>query len=281
MISLTLTRRIRPLLFGALSMMLVVLLAAPASIAQNPDKDAAEKYNEGLTLLKDKNYEGALNTFLEAQDMAEKAGDEQTASKAENYAYRLFYNVGVGYVKEGDLEKALDYFQRGIDMEPSYYKNYKGRAIVYQREGDDAKAMEAFIETANIASESGELEERSKAIDQAEGFVAQAMQAEDYEKVIENGKLFLQFSETPMVHYYMSHAYNALGDYQNALAHADKALELDQGSRASKAKIHFEKAEAYRNSGQFDQAKAAYAEAAYGEFKQRAEYMIEELSGSN
>ena len=226
-------------------------------------------------------YEGALSTFEETKTIADAAGDKGTAAKAENYVYRLCYNVGVGYMKKDDLETALELFEKGISISPTYYKNYKGRATVYKDKGDEAVAMEAFIKTAEVASEAGELEERSKALAQAEGFVAKSVQAENFKKVIENGNVYLQFSETANVHYYLSHAYNELGDHQSALTHAEKALELDKGSRASKAKIHFERGEAYKNIGQYQNAVQAYSEAAYGEFKQRSEHEMEMISGSN
>lgn len=280
---LTSLRRPLPLLMASITfaMMIFAGVGVQSIAAQSVDKDAAEKYNEGLELLKSKDYEAALNTFAEAQKMAETAGDKGTASKAENYVYRLCYNVGVGYVKQGDYETALSYFDRGIAIEPSYYKNYKGRAAVLKDQGEDAASMEAFVKTAEVASAAGELEERSKALAQAEGFVAKSVQDKNYKAVIETGNLFLQFSESSNVHYYMANAYNQLGDYQQALAHAEQALELDTGSRASKAKIHFEMAEAYKNTGQFQQALQAYSEAAYGDFKQRAEHEMEVIAGSN
>ncbi len=98
--------------------------------------------------------------------------------------------------------------------------------------------------------------------------------------MIENGNIFLQYLETADVHYYMAHASNQLGNYQAALGHADKALALETGSRAAKAKIHFEKAEAHKNLAQYQLAVQSYSEAAYGDFKQRAEHEIEVLAGS-
>ena len=274
-------RRSATILVTSLALALVTVVNVQSLSAQTANKEAAEKYNAGLALLKEKNYESALNTFLETKDIANEAGDKGTAAKAENYAYRLCYNVGVGYVKKDDFETALKYFDQGIQMEPTYYKNYKGRAAVYKARGDEAAAMEAYIKTAEIASQSGELEERSKALAQAEGFVAKALQAEDFTKVVDTGINYLQFSETANVHYYVAHAYNQLGKHEDALGHADKALGLEQGSRASKAKIHFEKAEAYKNIGQYQQALQSYSEAAYGDFKQRAEHEMEVIGGSN
>lgn len=277
----TSTRRPLSLLIASLSLVLVAAVSVQPVSAQSADKAAAEKYNEGLALLKEKNYEAALITFLETKQIADAAGDKGTAGKAENYAYRLCYNVGVGEIKKGDLDKALEFFEEGISMEPSYYKNYKGRATVYKAQGQEEAAMAAYIKTAEVAAESGELEERSKALSQAEGFVAKAVQAEDFRKVVKTGTAYLQFSETANVHYYLAHAYNQLGDYQDALKHAEHALELDQGSRASKAKIHFEQGEAYKNIGQFQEAMQAYSNAAYGDFKQRAEHELEVIGGSN
>lgn len=273
-------RRPLSLLIHAALAVLITLAGLGTTLAQAPDKDAAEKYNEGLALLKSKDYEKALNVFLESSKIAEKAGDRGTASRADSYAYRLCYNVGVGYHKDGNYEKALQYFDKGIALEPGYYKNYKGKAAVYKAQDNEAAAMEAYIKTGEVATASGELEERSKARAQAEGFVAKALQDKEYEKVISNGNTFLKYLETADVHYYMAHASNQLGHYQDALNHAEKALALETGSRASKAKIHFEKAEAHKNLAQFQLALQSYSEAAYGDFKQRAEHEIEVLAGS-
>ena len=278
---LTTMKRFTPMLAPAAFFALILAIGATDLAAQSADKAAAEKYNEGLSLLKAKDYEGALNTFIETKSVAEAAGDNGTASKAENYIYRLYYNVGVGYVKAGDLEKALELFDAGIAMNPDYYKNYKGRASVFKAQDNVDAAMQAFVETANKATAAGELDERAKALAQAEGFVAKAMQAEDYNAVLSTGSAFLGFSETANVHYYMAHASNQLGKPADAIMHADQALALDQGSRSQRAKIYFEKAEALRSNGQYEQALASYRDAAYGDYKQRSEYMIEELSGSN
>ena len=276
----TFKRRPLSLLIRAALALLITAGGLSATFAQAPDKDAAEKYNEGLALLKSKNYEKALNVFLEASRIASAAGDKGTASKSDSYAYRLCYNVGVGYHKDGDFAKAMQYFDKGIAMEPGYYKNYKGKAAVYKAQNNEAAAMEAYIKTGEVATASGELEERAKARAQAEGFVAKALQDKQYERVISNGNVFLKYLETADVHYYMAHASNQLGNYQEALSHADKALALETGSRASKAKIHFEKAEAHKNLAQYQLALQSYAEAAYGDFKQRAEHEIQILAGS-
>lgn len=276
------TSRRRPLqlLYRAAFALLITAAGLDSTFAQAPDPGAAEKYNEGLDLLKAKNYEKALSVFLEASKLASAAGDKGTSTKADSYAYRLCYNVGVGYHKDGNFAKALEYFDRGIKLEPGYYKNYKGKAAVYKAQGNESAAMETYIKTGEVATASGELEERTKARAQAEGFVAAALQEKDYEKVIANGNTFLQYLETADVHYYMAHASNQLDKYQDALNHAEKALALETGSRAQKAKIHFEKAEAHKNLAQFQLALQSYSEAAYGDFKQRAEHEIEVLAGS-
>lgn len=273
-------RRPLSLLAHAALALLIAIAAVSSTAAQTPDKDAAEKYNEGLALLKSKNYEKALNVFQEAEKIAQKAGDKSTASKANSYAYRLCYNVGLGYHKDGNNAKALEFFQKGIDLEPSYYKNYKGKATILKEQGDEAAAIEAYIKTGEVASAAGELDERASARTQAEYLVSKGIKDDDYQSVVKNGDIFLRFLETADVHYYMAVAYNHLGKYQEALDHATKALDLETGSRTQKAKIYFEKAEAYKNLAQYQLAVQSYQEAAYGEFKQRAEHEIEVLAGS-
>jgi tetratricopeptide (TPR) repeat protein len=268
-------------LFAQTALALLVTIAAFSTLAaQTPDPAAAEKYNQGLAFLKTKDYEKALNVFLDAEKLANKAGDKSTASKSESYAYRLCYNVGLGYHKAKDDAKALEFFEKGIAMEPAYYKNYLGKATILKEKGDEAGAIEAFIKTGEVASAAGELEERTNARAQAEYLVSKGIKKDDYASVIKNGEIFLQYLETADIHYYMAVAYNHLGKYQEALDHATKALSLETGSRTQKAKIYFEQAEAYKNLSKFQLAVQSYQEAAYGEFKQRAEHEIEVLAGS-
>ena len=79
---MTSLRRPLRLLTQAALTLLVTVAVFSTSVAQTPDPAAAEKYNEGLAFLKTKNYEKALNVFLDAQKLATKAGDKSTASKA-------------------------------------------------------------------------------------------------------------------------------------------------------------------------------------------------------
>ena len=87
---------------------LVLLLAACGS---EPNRQAARRvYNEGLTALRDQQWESAQTRLLEARDAA--AGDSELR-------YRAAFNLGLAYAGHADqltaedAEKAIELFSRG------------------------------------------------------------------------------------------------------------------------------------------------------------------------
>ncbi len=252
--------------------------AAASALAQSPE--VAKAYNEGLTHLKEKKYEQAQQSFQNAQRLATQANDQETAGKAKRYVNALYYNIGVTKMKVGDDAGAMKAFEAGIQAEPGDYKNYKARATLLKK-GDNAEvAMRAFLKTAEVARAAGEIGEANKAMLQAEGFAAEAMEAQKNDDVIMYGNMFLEASESANIHFYLSHAYNLQAQYQPALDHALKALELEK-NQSDKAKIAYEAALAYEGLAQFSKAVEYFQMSAVGPYKASAEYKIAQLRGGD
>ncbi|MDP9126913.1 MAG: tetratricopeptide repeat protein, partial [Pseudomonadota bacterium] len=53
------------------------------------------------------------------------------------------YNLGRMKFEDGDLAAALSYFQKAIDLTPTFTLSYRGVAAVYSRYGERAQALEA------------------------------------------------------------------------------------------------------------------------------------------
>lgn len=261
-------------------MLFVSLLAGlffvTAASAQDPE--AAKAYNEGIRLYKEKDLNGAQQAFQRAVELANAAGDEQTAGKAKNVAGQLHYSIGITKMKQGDEVGAMASFDAGIAARPGDHKNYKGKALLLKKQGKIEEAIEAWLKTAEVANNAGEIGEAKRAIVQAEGFAATAMQNEEYDNVIAYGNMFLEQEETANIHFYLAATYNKKAQHQPAVEHALKALEMEK-NRGEHAKIAYEAAVAYEGMAQFDKAVEFYQRAAIGPYKASAEHKIEQLGG--
>jgi len=59
--------------------------------------------------------------------------------------YQTLYNVGCMLEQKGQLQKAQEYFERSIAMNPTYASPYRELGRVHQKMGRDSAAMNAFM----------------------------------------------------------------------------------------------------------------------------------------
>jgi len=55
---------------------------------------------------------------------------------------KLFYNLGVAYLRTGDYEKASETIQKTIEMKPNYKEAHYALALIYIDKGEKEKARE-------------------------------------------------------------------------------------------------------------------------------------------
>ena len=264
------------------SLFLAFGLLVGAATAQ--DAEVAKAYNDALGKAKAKDYTAAQAAFKQAHQLATQKGESDIARKSQQYVNALYYNIGVSHTRAGDEAAALQAFEEGIqanaDSPNNLLKNHKGRATIIKKQGTPEEAMEAWLEVAQVAEDAGQIGELNKALDQAEYPVAQAMEQKNYDDVVTYGNMFLESRETANVHYYMAHTYNQRGQYETALQHAAKALELETRGGNAKAKIKLEEATAYEGLGQFDNALSAYRQCQVGPYKATCDYKVDQLGGT-
>lgn len=94
------------------------------------DPEAAKAYNEGNSLLKAGNYEGAVKQY----DIALKTSND----------YRIYYQKGIAQKKQGKLKEAEDTFNKSVKSNPNFDITYNGLGGVYYEEGKYLEAAEAF-----------------------------------------------------------------------------------------------------------------------------------------
>jgi tetratricopeptide (TPR) repeat protein len=68
--------------------------------------------------------------------------------------------LGYYHLESGDTQKALDYFNRAISVEPTLAKAYENRARVYLERGDRARAFEDLQRARDLIAQGMDTSDR-------------------------------------------------------------------------------------------------------------------------
>lgn len=258
----------------------VVLLLIGNIAAQ--DKTAASVYNDGLAMLKEKNYEAGLPLMEEALTLAEAEENDQVIELAKKNGSVAAYNVGNAQRKADAFEEALIAYEKGIEMNPEYASNFFGKAQVLEAQGKDLEALIAHLVAAEKYIESGNEERGNKIISKAQNDVGRAYVGKDYDLAVSLGSAFLEKQTSAEVHYYLAQSYAEKGENEKALEHAVKSVEISMNDEdgETKDKYHYAKGIALENLGKTSEAVEAFKMIDGEKYKKQAEYKIQKL-GSN
>lgn len=284
-------RRNRTTLLGRLLTM--ALLVAVFGTATAYAQEYKEAFNQGLEAMKAyqtskkmADLDRAYQQFEASRTGAQQAGDTDVANKAQQYLARIDYTRGVALYKQEKFDEALAAFDRSITYDPDYDKAYYMKGLALKKLDRLDEAMDAL----QIAMEKGTGKAKRAAADAIRDhyiYLASRALSRNGEHIkASDGEEALSYLQKLMDHgvepdadyyYYMAVALKAIGKNEEAVAMADKALELHRGSRTDKAKIYFIKGEALMAMQDYEGAKAAFKNAAYGSYKATAEHYLETL----
>jgi len=132
-----------------------VMLMSVSSILAQDAPTAAGMYNEGLGMLKAKDYENGLAKMEMALELAMAAENEQIVGLAKKNGAVAAYNLGNGKRKSKDYEGALMMYNKGIELNSAYSSNYEGIARTEEARGDKLKAVNSYIKAAKMAEAEG------------------------------------------------------------------------------------------------------------------------------
>ncbi len=277
------TRMIR-LFRTTVTLLIAFTLALPAAA-----QEYKEAYNAALTAAKANNLTEALQKFTLAANGAKAAGDTDVERRSNKVIAQIEYKLGLSSTQADDFAGALRHFDNGIARFPSYSKNYLGRGLALKkldRLDDAIAAFQQAIQAGDAEADRQTSRAATEAIRDHFVFVASSALSKnggrpssaDVEEAMASLAKATELLEADSdILYYTALAYKAKGDLANTVASADKALELHRGSRTDKAKIWFVKGEALVALGDAAGARAAFTEAAVGQYKASAEHYLETL----
>ena len=179
----------------------------------------------------------------------------------------LYNEIGLVYYKQGDYEKALEYYRKALVIKekqlgnnhPSTSITYNNIGLVYKKQGDYKKALEYYRKALAI---------REKVLGKEHPDTATTYnniggvyyKQGDYEKMMEYYKKSLAIREKVLVkeHPDMATTYNNIGHYEKALEYFSKALAIKEKvlgeEHPSTATTHSNIGEVYRKQGDYEEA---------------------------
>ena len=245
-------------------------------------KDKAEKqiptlqFRLAASLYSAGKVDESIAAFKKAAEFGTRYGDADIKRRSESNLPTLYYSVGTNHLKTTKLAEADVAFDEALKLNPNFANAYYGKFLLLKAKNnwDGALAMAdktIQVATATNDSRAGNLVKenvRKELIIRAAG----RTEAKSYTEAVDILNSATKYGEDPDIFYRLAETFNKMGQLDNAIASANKALELEKGGKPDKAKIYFELAMAQMAKGNLTAACSAFGEAAVGNFKTSAEH---------
>ena len=258
------------------SLMIMIMLMGATSVFAQDAPTAAGTYNEGLGMLKAKDYENGLSKMEMALELAMTAENEQIIGLAKKNGAVAAYNLGNTKRKAGDHDGAIALYNKGIELNPNYSSNFEGIGRAEEAKGDKLKAVNSYIMAAKKADAEGKAEKVSSRYKKAEVLIGKTYVAKDYDSAISMAQAYN--TDAPAnadVNYYLSRSFGAMEKYTEGIEAMRKAVELKGGAVPDKYTFYL--AEQLEKSGNAAEAKTLYSKVTEEKYKAQAEYRASQL----
>ena len=239
----------------------------------------ALQYNHATNLYKDKKVEEAIINFELANEYAKQYNDDGIQAKSANLLPKLYRVKGNDEYKAANYEDALASFDKALEFDPDFAGAWLSKGMVFNKQNDDAALKEAM----DKAIESGLKINDEKTVEQAHKFMGDnllgnanaAFKKNDFNGAIAILDESIKYSDNNAEAYYLyALSYNKLSKWDEAIASAQKGMELDGATADKAARFYFEMGMAQAGKGSNGDACASFKKAARGPFVESANYQI-------
>ncbi len=218
----------------------------------------------------EKNTSGALSVGKKTVQVAEKYADDDVKSKAEKILTNAYITLGLGYFNNNEDDKAIASFDSALAINPNYTKAIYNKALLYQKEGNNAKFgenIDLFISKVKGTKDSAQVDKANKlAIEYYRNAGAKAGQANNYAEAISLLNTCFKYGEDKDVYYRLANVYNKQKNFTEGAKNAQKGLDLETGDAAAKAKFYYELGVSQVGKGDTGNACASFKKSMYGTF---------------
>lgn len=228
------------------------------------------------------NATAALEAFKASKELAEEFGDNQIAQQARGAIPQLYYLRSVHEFRDENYDAALADLETALELNENYAVAYYQKGVVMKAKTPDD--FDSFMEWYDKAIEVAERTDDSRTLNNARNgardeLIYRAVNlAEErrFGRAIELLEKVEKYdSESASAHYRLAEIHNERGNWNRALEHARRALDLESGGVTDRAKIYFELGTAYKGQGETSNACDAFENARYGDFTDPANHELQ------
>jgi len=241
------------------------------------------EFNIGLGLYNQKKIEEAISQIDKAKELAIKYGDEKTQKKAERVVPQLYNFLGNGALRDGQYDKAIEFYGKAIALDANYSKCYLGMGLAYSKMNNLDKAIESFDKTIEVGTATNKTETLRMPNFGTRQLVNSSWQQNKRRKILPMpintlANRFNMMIEARMLTLDLLLPAINYPSFDDAIENINKALPLLEGSSDSiKAPYYFALGNAFLGKKDNTNACDAYKKRRLGPLKKRAEYQIKEV----
>ena len=224
-------------------------VAAKVGDEANDVKDGVVKLlpscylQNGMLLYKDKKVVESINEFNNAIEVGKKYNDQATVTKAGNIVPQLYRVMGNQELGAKNYDKAKEYYNMGLRLNPEATNSLLGLGLVYSKQGNVDSALVYFDKVIEIGKRTNKPDEVANATAQARDlFLEKASndeKAKKYEDAIKSYETALKYApQSEVVYYKLAFCNYTLSKWDDAEKAANKSLEYTLNP-AEKAKVYF------------------------------------------
>jgi tetratricopeptide (TPR) repeat protein len=234
-------------------------------------------FNAAKGLFDAKNYNEAIPNFEKALQYADQMGETKTADASRTYLAGIYYALGNADLKNDAQDAAIEKYNKALTYKAGFYKAYYGLGLVYKKQENLPLMKENLDKAISMAGDDaktlGNAKDAATSAYQKAG--ALALQSNKYGAAVENLLASQEYNNTePRTYFYLAVAYNGLSKWDDAIAAASKAIELQT---EDKSDIYFELGKAQENKGDKASACDNYKKVTGGNNIAAAKYQIEQV----
>lgn len=238
-----------------------------------------------MNLYRTKEMKAALEQLEKAKETAAKYFDKNTLGRVERIIPQLYNQMGNTEYRDENYEKAINYYNKAIDVKNTYPDPYLGIALAYEKQENFEEMLTFLKKTIEVSNAANDKEKEESASKKAKGYLLrkgdEAQKAKNFNESIEFFKKSLEFDNTDgTIYYVISGNYAELKEWDSVIEYGKLALE-NTTDAVDEAGVYYQIGTAYQNQGNTDQACAAFNNALSGTYRAAAEYQIKEVLKCN
>jgi len=232
--------------------------------AQDMSPEAGKLYNAGNKLLKEGNYNGAIDNYNNALAIEKD--------------YRIFYQRGVAQKKTRNLEEAKYSFEECLNLNKDFYGGYNALGGVYFQTGNFTEAIKNFKKVLELTDKAKIEKKVKKNLSLAYAKLGnQALTNGSANKGIDYLTKAVDYTKYDAAYLSLAKIYSELGDWDKSITASEDALKYR--SKISKGGPYFYMGISYKGKGENDKAKEMFNKAKRdATYKRTAEYELSLLN---